>query len=383
MDVVAVRRALHRIPELGFQEHRTSATLRELMRPLGPIHALGETGFFVDLGDPHGERTLLLRADMDALPITEETGLSYASVHPAHMHACGHDAHMAALVAAAHSLASVVPKGLRLRILFQPAEEGLGGAKFCIEQGVLDGVDAAFGLHVWSELPVGQVALTHGGIMASVVEFSLSFNGQGGHAALPERARNPIPVMAAAIEAIATLGEEIGPDGVITMGSVAAGDAFNVIPEVALLRGTCRAFEATVEAELEASLRRIAARIARRHNCPVDVSWRRHCRVTRNDVFVTQIAREAAEATAGVTEVLEDYRTMAGEDFGEFLEVVPGAFALVGCGKTDGTSAPHHSPFFDIEESVLPIAQELHAQVVRVFADPGSVTRLVDPEVVE
>ena len=196
--LIELRRALHRVPELGFEEEKTQAALQEALRGVGAVRTIADTGLVVDLGAREPARRLLLRADMDALPIEEETGLEFTSSHPGMMHACGHDAHMAALV---HACRSVDPSSLSdvgVRFLFQPAEEGRGGAMRAIEEGVLDGVDAAFGIHVWNELPVGTVALTHGGIMAGVVEVGFRVRGRGGHGALPHRAADP--VVAAALD---------------------------------------------------------------------------------------------------------------------------------------------------------------------------------------
>ncbi|HRE89033.1 MAG TPA: M20/M25/M40 family metallo-hydrolase, partial [Myxococcota bacterium] len=169
-ELVQLRRALHRIPELSFRERETSALLQDhIGRWAKGVRLVANTGFWVDLGDMvNADRRILLRADMDGLPIQEETGLAYASGSPGRMHACGHDAHMAALAVAGRLLSEAPPQGVAVRLLFQPAEEGGGGARACIEEGALDGIDIAFGIHVWNELPLGTVALTHGGIMAGV-----------------------------------------------------------------------------------------------------------------------------------------------------------------------------------------------------------------------
>ena len=369
LDPVQFRRELHKLPELGFSEFKTSCLLKETIAPIGEVKPLGETGFYVDLGSADASKTLLLRADMDGLPIQEETGLPYASIHPGHMHACGHDAHMAALMGVAFRLHASVPANLRVRLLFQPAEEGRGGARFCVEQGALDGVDAAFGLHLWNELPVGEVALPDGGVMASVVEFEVKFVGRGGHGALPERAKNPIYVAAAFAQSLGDYASSLTGRGALSVGAFSAGDAFNVIPETAEVKGTARAFDEQTETEMEHMARKLGRALAEEHQVDVAFEWKRHHSVTANEPLFSSLARDAARSVADLHTVRENYRTMAGEDFGEILAEVKGAYALVGSGKKDGSSFPHHSPYFDVEEQAIPIAVELHCAVVREFSE--------------
>ncbi|MFT7583483.1 MAG: amidohydrolase, partial [Myxococcota bacterium] len=239
--LVRLRRDLHQIPELAFRERETSRFLREVVGRYAPTESVASTGFFADLGAEDAPLTLLLRADMDALPIQEENEVDYRSTHDGCMHACGHDAHMASLAIAGELLSQAPPHSLRLRLLFQPAEEGARGALACIEEGVLDGVDAAFGLHVWNELPIGTVALTAGGIMAGVVEFHITVHGRGGHGAMPHRTADPVVAAAQLVGSLQTIASRFTSPVepvVVTVGSIHAGDAFNVIPEVAILTGT-------------------------------------------------------------------------------------------------------------------------------------------------
>ena len=363
-----LRRELHRIPELGFAEHATQSLLLSALGALGQPRTIAETGIVVDLGRPDAPRTLLLRADMDGLPIQEENDVDYASTHPGHMHACGHDAHMAALAVAGEALKDGVPEGWRVRLLFQPAEEGAGGALKVIEEGGLDAVDAAFGIHVWNELPVGTVAVTPGGIMAGVVEVGFTLRGRGGHGALPDRAIDPIVAGAQLVQALQTVASRrTSPFDpvVVTIGRFHAGDAFNVIPEVATLKGTVRTFSVETEAAVEAELRQIAAGISAATGCAIEVDWHRYAGPTVNDPEVARRVAIAAEAVDGIDTVLTDYRTMAGEDFGDILAKIPGCFVLLGSAPADGRHAePHHSPRFDIDEGVLPLARDLHLAVV-------------------
>ena len=363
-----LRRELHQIPELGFSEHVTQALLQRSLEAAGVPRPIAGTGLLLELGSPDAPRTLLLRADMDGLPIQEDNDVDYVSTHPGCMHACGHDAHMAALAIAAETLSGTVPDGWRLRLLFQPAEEGAGGAARVIAEGGLDGVDAAFGIHVWNELPVGTVAVTPGGIMAGVVEVGFTIRGRGGHGALPDRAIDPIVAGAQLVQALQTVASRrTSPFDpvVVTVGRFQAGDAFNVIPEVATILGTVRTFSVETEAAVEADLRQIAAGVAAATGCGIDVSWHRYAGPTVNDSEVARRVALAAETVEGITTVLTDYRTMAGEDFGDILAAVPGCFVLLGSAPADGRPAePHHSPRFDIDERVLPLAHDLHLAVV-------------------
>jgi len=372
-SLIELRRALHRIPELGFEEEETRSLLLRAVRGLGRLGSVARTGITVDFGAAEPTSRLLLRADMDGLPIQEETGLSFTSTHPERMHACGHDAHMAALAVACEQIDESALGDVAVRALFQPAEEGKGGARLSIEEGVLDGVDAAFGIHVWNELPVGTIALTRGGVMAGVVEVEFVIQGRGGHGALPHRTADPVVAAAQLVLAMQTVVSRVtDPDDsvVLTLGSIHAGDAFNVIPDQARILGTVRAFDPAVEVEVETAIRRIASGIGEATETSIEVSWRRYTIPTVNDESFRAVVLEAASRVAGIDTVLEDYRTMAGEDFGEILDHVPGCFALVGSGGEG--AEPHHSPRFDIEEDALELCRDLHLEVTRVFIERHS-----------
>ena len=372
-DLVMLRRALHRIPELAWKENETSVLLKEHVARWGEIKPIAKTGFYVDLGPADAKRTLLLRADMDALPIHEETGLAYASSNVGRMHACGHDGHMASLAIAGRLLSVAPPEGVRLRLLFQPSEEGGGGALACIEQGVLDGVDAAFGIHIWNELPLGTVALTSGGIMAGVVELGIEVQGHGGHGAMPHRTHDPVVAAAELVMALQTIASRrIAPvePVVVTIGSIHGGDAFNVIPDKVSLRGTVRGFSEAVLGTVEEAVRAIAKGIEIATGTRIEVSWKLSTRPTVNETRVAAMARQASSRVAGLATILTDYRTMAGEDFGEILRVVPGCFALVGSANAArGLVEPHHSPRFEFDEAALELSCDLHRAVAAEFAE--------------
>ncbi|UXA16767.1 M20 family metallopeptidase [Mycobacterium sp. SMC-4] len=376
-DLVPLRRTLHRIPELGYQEHQTRKTVADYVGRYATCQTIAKTGFIADIGPPTASRTVLLRADMDALPIHEDTGLPYASTNGGHMHACGHDAHMASLAVAGRLLAETPPEDVRVRLLFQPAEEGGDGAQACIDDGALDGVDAAFGIHVWNELPLGTVALTPGGIMAGVVELGIRVIGHGGHGAMPHRTTDPVVAAAHLITALQTIASRatapVDPV-VVTIGSIHGGDAFNVIPGVVEMRGTCRGFSTQVIEDTEHQVRTISAGIAAATGTQIEIDWRVTPRPTVNDGVMADLAAIAATTRMrGFEHVLADYRTMAGEDFGEILAEVPGCFALVGSqNAARGLTESHHSPRFEIDEAALRLACDLHCAFVREFAESGA-----------
>ncbi|MDP6946219.1 MAG: amidohydrolase, partial [Myxococcota bacterium] len=256
-----------------------------------------------------------------------------------------------------------------------------------IAEGGLDGVDMAFGIHVWNELPVGTVAVTSGGIMAGVVEVQFTVRGRGGHGALPDRALDPIVAGAELVLALQTIASRrTSPFDpvVVTIGSFRAGEAFNVIPEAATLVGTVRTFSVETERAVEKELRQIAEGVAGATGCTIDVAWHRYAGPTVNDADVASRVATAAARVDGIHTVLTDYRTMAGEDFGDILAAVPGCFVLLGSAPPDGPPAePHHSPRFDIDERVLPIARDLHLAVVAELTRPGSGADVTDSNVVD
>jgi amidohydrolase len=234
-------------------------------------------------------------------------------------------------------------------------------------------VDAAFGIHVWNELPVGTIALTRGGVMAGVVEVEFVIQGRGGHGALPHRTADPVVAAAQLVLALQTVvSRHTDPSDsvVLTLGSIHAGDAFNVIPDQARILGTVRAFDPAVEVDVELAVRRIAGGVADATETSIEVDWRRYTIPTVNDEEVRSIVVEAAGRVAGVDTVLEEYRTMAGEDFGEIIDRVPGCFALVGSGGEG--AEPHHSPRFEIDEAALEVCRDLHLEVIRAFIERQS-----------
>lgn len=373
-DLVACRRDLHRHPELGFQERRTAAVVESRLRQLGleVRPGVAETGVVGVLRAP-GERrggAVLLRADMDALPIQEVPGRDYGSHVPGRMHACGHDGHTAMLLGAAVLLCAR-REGLPRDVVFcfQPAEEGLGGALRMIEAGVLDDppVRSAYALHLWTGFPAGSVHLRAGPIMAAQDEFTARILGRGGHGALPHRSVDPVVATAHGVVALQCLvSREIDPfdSAVVSVGRVEAGSAANVIPEEARLDGTLRSFSDDARERLRERVPAILEATARAHRCRLLFDLRPGYPAVVNDSTAVDRAREAASRTVGPDRVAETPPLAAAEDFAYFLEKVPGAFVFLGAGNEDrGITAPHHSPEFDIDESALPRGAELLARL--------------------
>jgi amidohydrolase len=380
-EVVTLRRDFHAHPELGFEEHRTAAIVAERLRAIGltPVTGVGGTGVVALLEGQAGPGpTVLLRADMDALPVTEATGLEFASTVPGKMHACGHDCHTAVLLGAARVLwgRRALLRG-RLKLVFQPAEEMVGGAAAMIADGVLEDppVDRAFGLHVWSGTPTGQIDIAAGPIMAAADHFSLTVRGRGGHAALPELCRDPLPAAAAIITAAQTIVTRQMPADqtvVLSFTQIHGGEAPNVIPEEVVLGGTARAFDLALRDRLRQRLADLAGHIAAAHGVSAELDYHEGAPPTVNDPAMTAIARAACVAVVGAERVKPFKPLPAGEDFGAILARVPGCFFFVGMrDEAAGSVWPHHHPRFTVDEKVLPIAVAAMVEVARRALEAG------------
>jgi amidohydrolase len=380
-ELVATRRDLHAHPELGFQEHRTSSVVAERLRALGyevktGVGRTGVVGVLRGAGAAASgpERTVLLRADMDALPIQEANDVAYRSTAPGVMHACGHDAHVAIGLAVAKRLATSREawRGT-VKFAFQPAEEGGNGALAMIEDGLLEAphVDAAFGLHIMNNLPLGVISATAGPIMGSVDKFTIRIHGKGGHAAMPHEAIDPILAAAHVVSAIQSLVSRTADPFeqlVVSVTQMRAGDAFNVIPEMAELGGTVRSMGGRLFAEVPQRLTAIVNGVAAGLGCTAEVDYTRQTPPTVNHAAMTALVAGIATQLVGDTNVLTSARTLGGEDFSFFLEHVPGCFAWVGSQNgAKGYDAPHHSPRFDIDEQAMPVAVELLDRVAREY----------------
>jgi amidohydrolase len=364
-ELVALRRDLHQHPELAFQEHRTASLVAERLRAAGLAvqEGVGRTGVVGLLDGGRPGPSVVVRADMDALPLSERDDRPYHSATPGVMHACGHDGHTAVAVVLAEILArqSAALPG-RLKFVFQPAEETVGGAQAMIADGVLEAphVDRVLGLHLWNYLPVGQVGVRDGTIFASADELTIVVHGQGGHGAMPHDAVDPVMVAAYLVTALQTIVSREAPPlqpAVLTMGMIQGGTAFNIIPERVELRGTVRAFDPALREHL---LERVAAQardLAAAFRATVEVTTRLGCAAVINDPAMADLVRRAAVAELGAPAVVETPGTTGGDDMADFLARRPGCYFLVGSGNPDrGLAASHHNPGFDFDEAALGVA---------------------------
>lgn len=359
-DVIRWRRYLHQNPELAFNETATSQLVYDQLVEFGLLVSRPtETGIMARLiGDKPGA-TIAFRADMDALPIQEETGLKFASRREGVMHACGHDGHTAILLGVA-KLLSGVSKRLsgELRFLFQPAEEvPPGGAEAMVEAGVLEGVEAVIGLHLQALGEVGLVELRPGPVQAAADTFEIMVEGQGGHAAYPHKVVDSIAV---AVEIVSNLQYIVSRNmdpldpAVLSVTRFNGGTADNVIPMAVTLGGTVRIFKPELSDMVAERMQRIAGSVASAHGAGAVVRYRKGYRPVVNDEGATQRVREALRGTLGEAAVLEARPIMAGEDFSAYQARVPGCFFYVGAGNEDkGITYPHHHPRFDIDEASL------------------------------
>lgn len=371
--LVAWRRALHKRPELGFAEHETAAFIAARLRELEMDVKTGvaKTGVVGVLRAKAPSRPpVLLRADMDALPISETPGRSYGSEIAGKMHACGHDGHMAMLLGAASVLSAVRERTDRdVVFCFQPGEEGFGGADAMIREGVLseNGVAEAYGLHLWSLFPVGTVQVRSGPTMAAQDEFVAAMVGKGGHGAMPHEACDPVVAAAQAVVALqSVVARSIDPiqPAVVSIGSLHAGTAPNVIPDTATMHGTLRSFDEGVREILRRRVREVLEGTAAAAGCRLDYTLSPGYPAVVNDPDAALRVRRHAALVVGETNVVEPAPMAAAEDFAYFLRQVPGAFAFIGAGNVArGITAPHHAPQFDIDESALPIGAELLVRI--------------------
>lgn len=373
--LLRTRRDLHRHPELGFQEHRTAGIVAERLRAAGYEVQTGvaETGVVGTLHGGAGEGpTLLLRADMDALPIEEECTHEFTSTHAGVMHACGHDAHVAIGLAVAERLARTRDEwGGTVRYVFQPAEEGGGGALRMVEEGVLEGVDAALGLHVWLGIESGVVGVVPGPFMASAGTFEITLRGRGGHGALPHETIDAVLVGSQVVVALQSIvSRNVSPleSAVVSVATFQAGTAQNVIADTARLTGTVRAFDVDACAELPRRIERVVAGVCSALGAEYSFDYVQDTPPTINDPALADAVRLAALEVVGAGRVRTDpdVRTMASEDFGEFLLRVPGCYFFVGARNEErGAIHPHHSPRFDICEDALPVAVDVLERAAR------------------
>ena len=383
-DLVATRRDLHEHPELAFEEIRTSGIVAQRLRALGMevqtgIAKTGVVGLLRGSAGGEQARTIAIRADMDALPVQELNEVEYRSQVEGKMHACGHDGHTAILLTVADILSRRRAElAGNVKFVFQPAEEDIGGAKPMVEQGAMQGVDAVIGLHLISDIPFGRVGVRAGEVFASADDYMLTVTGQGGHAASPHKAIDPIVISAHIITALQTLiSRETSPfqPSIITIGEIKAGTTFNIIPETAQMRGTLRTFSRDHRAYLMRRIAEVSSGIASALGGSCTLAWQPGgCPPCYNDPAVTAVVRQAAMATVGEAMLDEDESVMdtGSDDMSEFLQAVPGCYFVIGMrNEAKGSHYQHHHPHFNIDEEALPIGVEILTRAAMTYlADP-------------
>ena len=372
--LVDIRRDIHQHPELSWQETRTASKVCQALEELGlPYRSnVGETGVIAEIAGQRAGPFIALRADLDALPIVEETGLPFASQVDGVMHACAHDGHTSMLIGAAMLLSQGEPPPLPIRLIFQPAEEAARGAKRLIEEGVLDDVAMIFGGHIDRHYPCGAIVVTEGAVNASSDKFSIEISGQGGHAARPHEAVDAVVVGSLLVIALQTIvSREINPahPSVVSIGRFDAGTAGNVIAGHALLEGSIRAQHPEVRHELHKSIRRIADSMAQLHDAQIEVEIREGPPPLINSDEMTALARKAALQTVSEDKVVKLITAnMNGEDFSYYMDHVPGCYVRYGAQIPGREGYPAHSSRFDFDEEALGIGAAYLANVAREAA---------------
>ncbi|WP_377277810.1 M20 aminoacylase family protein [Rhizobium sp. R86522] len=373
-EVLATRHHLHRFPEIGLSEFKTSDYVAEQLTAFGyeVTRGLAKTGIVATLRNGSSERSIGIRADFDALPILEETGLPYASEIPGVMHACGHDGHTAMLLGAAKILAERRNFDGVIHLIFQPAEENFGGARIMIEDGLFDRFpcDAVFALHNDPEIPFGHIALREGPIMAAVDECKITVNGRGGHGAEPQSTADPIVCGASIVMALQTIvSRNIHPldPTVITVGGFHAGAASNVIPERAEMVLSIRSFDPKVRDQLEQRIRAVAEGQAASYGMGVTIDYERGYDPTINHKAETDFVRDLAVGFAGQDKVYDLPRPMMGsEDFAYMLAKRPGSYFFLGTQRTPNDPPLHH-PRYDFNDDILPVGTTLWVELAERY----------------
>jgi amidohydrolase len=363
-----LRRDFHRHPEIGFQEVRTAGIVAQELRALGLEVTTGvaKTGVVALLEGGKPGPVVLMRFDMDALPIEEETGAIYRSVNPGVMHACGHDAHTAIGLTVAKLLhRHQADFAGTAKFVFQPAEEGLGGAQGMVAEGVLENPRPAvsLALHVWNDKPFGWIGVTDGPAMAGAEVFEITLQGKGGHGASPHESRDPVFAAAQIVTALQSIvSRNVSPleQAVVSVTMVHAGVAFNVIPSSATLQGTIRTFNDSIRSQVLERMQEIVTGVAGALGCTAELALRGITPVVDNDPEISARVRTAAGELFPEMDIENGHRTMGSEDMSLMMQDIPGAYFFVGSANAEeGLDAPHHNPKLDIDERVLPVGAAL------------------------
>jgi hippurate hydrolase len=368
-DIVAWRRDLHAHPELQYDVHRTAGKVAELLQEFGVDEVatgIGRTGVVGVIRGRGPGRVIGLRADMDALPITERTGKPHASRNTGRMHACGHDGHTAMLLGAARYLAETRNFDGTAVVIFQPAEEGGAGGRAMVEDGLMErfGIEEVYGLHNLPGLAAGTFGIREGGIMAATDEFQIVIEGRGGHAALPHNTVDPVMIAAQLVTALHTIvSRNVDPmrSAVLSVTMLKAGDAFNIIPRSASMTGTVRTLDNEIRDFMEEQLRAVATGLCETFGATATINYRRGYPVTVNRPQQTAFAAAVATEVAGAERVNEKAdATMGGEDFAYMLEARPGAYIFLG----NGDSSELHTDTYDFNDDIIPIGVSYWARLV-------------------
>lgn len=367
--LIAFRRDIHAHPELGFAEHRTAQRIAEQLRAIGlEVHeGIGGTGIVAVLRCGNGKRTLGLRADMDALPIEERTNAAWSSTVPGCFHGCGHDGHVAMLLGAAQVLARDPGFSGTLNFIFQPAEEGLGGARHMIEDGLFERFDCerVYALHNWPGLPAGTISTRPGAIMGAADKFKIVLEGKGGHAALPHDTPDTILAAASLVQQLNTvIGRDIPPsaNAVLSVTEIAGGHAHNVLPASVRIGGTVRSFDPVVQDRIEERMRQMIKGIETSFEVRGSLEYDRYYPATINDADAAKDALEVAATVARAELAPEPAPTS--EDFSFMLQERPGAYLWLGQGRGDNPP-PLHNPHYDFNDDVMETGIRLHVALAR------------------
>ena len=369
-DIIKWRRDFHRYPELGFKEQRTSKVIGELLSSFGlsPQMNIGKTGVIADLSFGDGP-TIALRADMDALPMQETSGLDFASVNDGVMHACGHDGHMAMLLGAAKSLSEQSHKlHGTVRFIFQPAEEGAGGARYMIEDGCLHNIDEIYGIHLWNYQPVGEVGIKEGPVLAAADMFDITIKGIGGHGAAPQGTIDTVVIASHLIQAFQTIiSRNTNPleSTVITIGKIQGGHNFNIISDEVKLSGTARAYTEENRQLIKTRMLEIISGIEKTFSAKISFDYEDGYPPTINHEKQTKNVLEASKKVVG-DKAKAPYLSMGGEDFAYYLKEKPGCFFFVGSApnKNKLFETPHHCSHFTMDEKALLIGPSIYLNLV-------------------
>ncbi|MCP4360289.1 MAG: amidohydrolase [Chloroflexi bacterium] len=378
-EMVQVRRDFHQYPEMGFEEVRTSGIVAQTLQDLGfeVQRGIGQTGVVGLLDGPKQGPTVMLRFDMDALPIQENNNLPYASRNPGVMHACGHDGHTSMGLAMAKIMAQYQAKIQgTLKFVFQPGEEGLGGAFAMIADGVLESPrpDVAFAMHVWTPEKYGNVRVVDGPCMSSSSVFTLTVQGKGGHGAAPHLAVDPVLAAAHIVAALQSIvSRNVNPQDsvVVSIGEFNAGTTFNVIPDKAILKGTVRSYNNELHRMIYRRLLEMATSMAEAFSCKVSIETIAIVQAVVNAPEPTAVVRQAAAKLMGADKIINK-RTMASEDMGFFLDEIPGCYFFIGAGnKEKEFSMPHHHPQFNFDERAMIDGVAIMAEAAAQYVLPN------------